>query len=206
MLFQKYCSQPRWLSYRQAPDEPDDMIMARYLWNVQLCEALYPSLNFIEIVLRNQVEAAISRHFGEGWLSEESSLLAAPEQSEIAKAKSKLKMPTRGHLVAELSFGFWTGLFKKHYRTRLWHQCIKDAFPYLNRKNRNPAYTYEKLNQVRRLRNRVFHHEPIWKHPHLGQQHQLIIEALSWVSPDLPNVLSRVDRFPDVLLNPAGVD
>ena len=36
-----------------------------YLWNVALCESLYPCLNSIEIALRNAIHDAASSNFGD---------------------------------------------------------------------------------------------------------------------------------------------
>jgi hypothetical protein len=200
MILKKHISQPRWLSYQRQANDDDERILACYLWNIQLCEALYPSLHLVEVVLRNQMDAIISQHFGEAWLSEHSPLLADTEQTHITKAKSKLKpTTTRGHLVAELPFGFWTGLFRKHYRNTLWHQCIKATFPYLKLHHCNPSYVHQTLNDIRRLRNRVFHHEPIWKYPNLPQKHQAISSVLGWMSPDLSNALAGIDRFSTIV-------
>ena len=44
-------------------------VIAAYVWNIALCESLYPCLNSIEIALRNSIHDSASRHFGdEYWL------------------------------------------------------------------------------------------------------------------------------------------
>src|SRR5689334_21061592 len=49
-------------SYRRGGAD-DEEALARYLWNIALCEALYPSLHFLEIALRNAVfEAAAATY------------------------------------------------------------------------------------------------------------------------------------------------
>jgi hypothetical protein len=168
MVMEAYLSKPRWNSYRVSSDETDEEILKRYLCNIQLCEALYPILHLAEVVLRNQMDTTISAVFGDAWLSEESTVLGAYEKSEVLKARQKLTHNSRGHLIAELQFGFWTGLFKKHYRNVIWHQCIKPMFPYLSKVNRHAGFVSVRLDDVRRLRNRVFHHEPILEIPQLG--------------------------------------
>jgi hypothetical protein len=44
--------------------EPEEQLIRRYLWNVQLGEALYPVLHFTEIALRNRLHEALSRRAG----------------------------------------------------------------------------------------------------------------------------------------------
>jgi hypothetical protein len=94
--------------------EPEEQLIRRYLWNVQLGEALYPVLHFTEIALRNRLHEALSRRAGrEAWY--EHFPLESREASAISDAKNLLQRRARpvtpGRLVAELHFGFWCSLF-----------------------------------------------------------------------------------------------
>ena len=40
-----------------------DRAVALYLWNIALCESLYPLLNLSEITLRNRFHQVLSQHF-----------------------------------------------------------------------------------------------------------------------------------------------
>lgn len=52
--------------YRQhAPADKDISLLARYLWNVQLCEALYPAIQCLEVTLRNSIHGAATTTFGQ---------------------------------------------------------------------------------------------------------------------------------------------
>lgn len=42
-----------------------EVALARYLWNVALSEALYSSLQFCEVSLRNTLHTFLSQHYGE---------------------------------------------------------------------------------------------------------------------------------------------
>lgn len=42
---------------------PRQELVARYLWNMALCEALYPSLHAIELALRNTISSAAERMY-----------------------------------------------------------------------------------------------------------------------------------------------
>lgn len=54
-----------------------------------------------------------------------------------------------------------------------------------------------RLNKVRHLRNRTFHHEPIWHWADLLQQHNELIETIGWINPALQETVKiLVDRFP----------
>lgn len=53
------------------------------------------------------------------------------------------------------------------------------------------------LNQVRELRNRVFHHEPLlWLMPDLCEQHGKGVTLVRWLDPHLADWLARHDRLP----------
>jgi len=56
----------------------------------------------------------------------------------------------------------------------------------------------KRLHPVRHLRNRVFHHEPIWHWRDLVQQHNELLEAISWINPAMLEMIKVLDRFPDV--------
>lgn len=65
------------------------------------------------------------------------------------------------------------------------------------RRLRTRANLAQRFNEVRKLRNRIFHHEPIWYWP-LKQKHERILEAIHWIEPAMVDLISTVDRFPDV--------
>lgn len=53
------------------------------------------------------------------------------------------------------------------------------------------------MNQVRDLRNRVFHHEQLlWLNPALIDLHSKGIEVVGWLDPQLAQWLSQYDRLP----------
>ena len=54
------------------------------------------------------------------------------------------------------------------------------------------------MDRIRRLRNRVFHHEPIWHLPDLPKQHELILETIGWISPAMLAATRLLDRFDSV--------
>ena len=53
-----------------------------------------------------------------------------------------------------------------------------------------------KLNEIRKLRNRVFHHEPILNLMKVQATHQSLCRILGMLSPDLLAWNQSNDRFP----------
>jgi hypothetical protein len=76
------------------------------------------------------------------------------------------EQPTTGKVIPELKFVFWEQMFTKRHDLRLWNAHIKSIFP-----EHLPSMTvrdlrkriYSDLDAIRKLRNRIAHHEPIFK-------------------------------------------
>lgn len=96
-------------------------------------------------------------------------------------------MFTVGRIISELSFGFWTSLFDKKYDSTFWKRrdLIRAALPNMPNHMRTRHILAKRFNEIRRLRNRVFHHEPIWNISNLTQQHENIVKALNWLNSDV---------------------
>lgn len=57
------------------------------------------------------------------------------------------------------------------------------------------------INDIRALRNRVFHHEPIWNLPTLPRRHMQLLEFIGWINPACRDMLGLIDRFTDTYSN-----
>jgi hypothetical protein len=188
----------------------DEEVLARCLWNASLCEALYPSLHFLEVALRNLVSEAAAATYPPTsagnvcWL-EQPGILHAEEARMVRAAAQRLcrrgKPVEPGRLVAELSFGFWTTLFDVRYEQNrvLWPRLFgQKIFAHAPRQKRSRKALSPLLNRVRHLRNRAFHHEPIWHWSDLADHHALVCDLLGWMSPELRAMVAAFDRFPRV--------
>lgn len=189
----------RLLSYRKANESELDAV-ARYVWNVRLCEALYPAFHFLEVALRNRLHDTIARVTGdELWLS--SAPLLPYERDAVEKAchelSSKGKSTDSNRIIAELQFGFWTGLLSSRYEPIFWRrpQGLFRAFPGLPNTSRPLNVLSGRYTSVRHFRNRVFHHEPIWKDSQLLHKHDELIEAISWICPVTSRLTQATDEF-----------
>ena len=88
---------------------------------------------------------------------------------------------SNGAIVAELSLGFWVSLVAQRYAETLWKKCLFRAFT-CNGRHMNRKHVHQRLNALRRFRNRVAHHEPIIFND-LANTHAELIEAISWMCP-----------------------
>jgi hypothetical protein len=159
-----------------------ELAVRLYEQNTLLAESLYGVLQGLEVSLRNTMHAQLAGDYGRAdWYD---ALKLEPEQSAmLRKAKDILakegKSLDAGRVVAELSFGFWTGLTGPKYDV-LWRDHLVKIFP------RRPVQRVEvqtRLNSIRKLRNRIAHHEPILFSGRLQKYVNQIFDTISWMSP-----------------------
>ena len=194
-------SSDRLQPYRQGNPQDDLAAYATYAWNIAICESLYPALCCAEIALRNAIHSAATRRFGNDfWFV---GRLERPEQEQLDRLRrridpSKGKSLSAADFVSGLNLGFWVNLFMGRYEQILWPRMLQDVFPYATRRQASREPVYQRLNRIRRLRNRVFHYEPIWHWPDLRERHRLILQTIGWISPAMLSLARLLDRFPSV--------
>lgn len=214
----KSISRVRLEAFRKSPQETDFDLLGRYAWNMAVCEAFYPTLHTFEVALRNAVFHAVEQQYPATasnyndipcWLDfkKQYSVLHKKQWDKVRKAKgyirSRGKQLTPGRLIAELNFSFWTALFNPFYGyqnpndPRFWPGLLLDVFPHLPKSQRRRLFVFKRLERFRVLRNRIFHHEPIWTRD-LKRDHQELLESIGWISPDLRHTVVEFDTFPAI--------
>lgn len=147
------------------------------------------------------MNSAIGASYDDPWWFQDPAIMVGKRERDTEEA-AELRILDRDEsltapaIVSELTFGFWSGLLTKLYEPVIWSRpnVIVDAFPYAEGLNRTRKNLFERFDEIRRLRNHVFHHEPIW-HFDLASKHGNTIEALGWLDPSLQNVTKVLDRF-----------
>jgi hypothetical protein len=196
-------SPQRLLAYRDPADRDAADGVARYLWNLALVGAMQPVLHTLEVTFRNEVHRAAAkitatRGFAHdripSWLDAKPTMLMEHEQRKVENAKDLLgsdaRSQTEGHLIAKLDFGFWVALCRHSYDDwrssgpRLWPRALEYSFRWRPAHITTRSQLHRRFDAIRDFRNRVAHHEPIWDRDYLNQ-HEYIIESLSWMSPKL---------------------
>ena len=181
-----------------------DLTLARYMLNMALSESHYPTLQFAEIALRNAVHRELTARCGtDAWYDSPMARLTPWQQDKVVEAKAALarnrKPPTPGRMVAELTFGFWTGFFNNaHARTGIGSYLARYAFPHAPSPQQYQSKLDRRWLKIRDLRNRVFHHERILHWTDLDARHQEILEIISWISPELHDLVKSLDRFASI--------
>jgi len=170
-----------------------------YSWNTLLSESLYASLQALEVSLRNSIQNNATQYFNNPLWFEDVNRMKPFNIKSISAAKKSLAKQRKnidaGRIVAELNLGYWISLFYAHYEQILWRPLIKKIFPKMDPSQNNRKSLSARLEKIRKLRNRVFHFEPIW-YLNLEERHAEIIEVLSWIEPAMVELLKPVDNFP----------
>lgn len=173
-----------------------------YGWNADISGALYTPLQGLEITLRNALHDVLSSAYSTGWYANPSVPLDSYAITDIAKAKATLQrrnaIITSPNMIAELSFGFWVSLLAGTYHNSLWTPVLHKAFPNLSGMKHKAVY--HTLNHLRKPRNRIAHHEPIFKR-HLQADYISIITAIQWISPETAQWVDGESTFNAVWKN-----
>lgn len=215
MQFQKiqlYLSFSRIDRYQKATGDSQSKSIQLYKANIKIAQAFHPILGILEVVLRNKINAILSSYFNDpDWIINQKNgfmndanltyqdrksgelltndyLKSCVEKSENRLKKLKIVV-TSGKIIADQNLGFWTDLFE------LTNYKILRGKP-IQIFNHLPAGTgrtniCERLNKVRKFRNRINHNEPICFHEtkisftYAEDVYKSITELLKWIDPEL---------------------
>lgn len=203
---------PRLTRYRAAAaDDPDAVIL--YCWNIQLGEALLPTLGILEVTLRNAVHDALKQQTGQDfWFKD---VLQVPMYRNIVDVIGGIigrqgHIPTVDKVISEITFGFWPKLFGQNYNKRWWDPTD----PLLAKVLRGHAkvardtrtHFERRLEYAVNLRNRIVHQEAIFQgvgalnRPRMpiDELHDQLLETIGWISSDAEKLARCLDRFDQV--------
>jgi len=192
ILIDKIISKERMMPYLARNQNDLDKAILHYKINILISEAFYPLLSVLEIGLRNSIDYQLTKAFNDRqWFECDQFVKFATnyQTNRIAEARKSLvqaqKEYTPGRMISELPFGFWTSLFDAHFEKTLWKN-LRLAFPNCPKQNRKRKAMSTKFNSIRKLRNRIFHHEAIsWSLVSLNQYKQGLSEGIEWLDKDL---------------------
>ncbi len=163
--------------------------LALYAWNSQVSAAMLSPLHMCEVVIRNAVSDALTGEYGDRWPwnpAFEKSLPTSGKFNMRAHLTTKRKgKPTTGKVIPELAFVFWEKMFTGRFDGNVWNRHLANVMPHLD-----PSWNTQTargkvnkdINQIRALRNRIAHHEPIIKRS-LSDDFQLIQELIGFRCP-----------------------
>lgn len=175
-----------------------------YLWNAELAAAFHLPLQAVEVALRNRIGGALIAVHGARWWEAGAftGLLRDSEYENLRWLLSRIPhadgtAAEQAWIMGRLGFGFWVALLDGTFNTTIWSRRLALDFPALPvRVDRHGLRT--RLIAVKQLRNRVAHHEPVFKGgPDIAYKETL--EALSWLCPHKAAWVRRHSRVPALL-------
>jgi hypothetical protein len=240
-------SAPRLNSYRTFfQPQTDEELLAIYRWHEDLCTHFNHILKWAEVAMRNGFHVALSAHHGvhgsadaRDWYNHiqlsKHSLDSVHKITHRANGTPRKPAPTPDDVVAKLTLGFWPALLEVERdaagNRMSWHQILPSMVP--GHRHTQEAYWSHQANrdalQARLelctyLRNRIAHHEPIWKQgallketkprhrrvpavqapapstpaealARLQLQHARVMELLHWLSPAAARLVGQSTAF-----------
>ncbi|HXW58598.1 MAG TPA: hypothetical protein VEJ23_03875, partial [Solirubrobacteraceae bacterium] len=173
-----------------------------YVWNAQISAAAFETLHHVEVLLRNAVDEQFtpvdpSATVGATWLTDPAILNEASRRrvsETVERVRREGKSPTRGRVVAGLSFAFWRALFDRKYE-RLWVAQLHRAFPAGSGQRTEVA---KLMSNLVPFRNRLAHHETIVRRP-IASHYEEILTLAALIDPDARVWLESVSRVDRVL-------
>ncbi|MDO5116095.1 MAG: hypothetical protein Q4D58_08380 [Synergistaceae bacterium] len=194
------------------PSSANGPFVALYYTIQSASSMFYPTIQILEVCLRNKIHEALVDFFT--GRAKSITLPGKPTewylwlprnihtQKEIKKVLSRASKEIRnrqlipGDIISRLSFGSWCSILedRSDNKDRLfyWTGVEKSIFPNTQMKKRQ---IMAEIKWANALRNRLFHHEPIWTgsgvtsikdaYKTLKNKHKRLLNIIKMMSPEL---------------------
>lgn len=184
-----------------------DRALQLYAWNAQISSAYLLPLHLYEVILRNAIADAIALRYGKNWVYEAYFVNSLPDPAHGYSPKRDLlsvrvQHTTIGKIIPELKFAFWEQMLTKRHDGRIWDAHIKTVFPFLP-VTATTAQSRSLLNgfcyNIRKIRNRIAHHEPIFNQSTLNTALIDIYTSISYRSDEATEWLTQLETVSNLL-------
>jgi len=201
-------SAPRFATYLRSADNDRERALMLYRWNMAVSAAFAIPLHLLEIASRNGVVQGIEAIHGEAWPWTRGFILTLQNPTDRAKfnprhalQKCARRHRTTGKVVADMNFGFWERILLGAQHPIIWNTQFDPCFPG-SPATQSPTARREELRRdlerIRKLRNRVAHHEPIFMRDLRGDL-DLISKIVKWRSPTASRWLHDIETVTEWL-------
>lgn len=151
-------------------NDEDMSALTLYAWNAEVSGALLACLHICEVVVRNAISDALDSIYGDRWPWEQTFERSLPDPDRGYNPRKDLRKARRGkqttgQVIPELKFVFWQKMFTRRHDTRIWNHHLLRVMPNIDNAEHIPILRnslHHDLEQLRELRNRIAHHEPIF--------------------------------------------
>jgi hypothetical protein len=203
-------SEPRFGPYLAFYGGREDLALRLYAWNATIADALWGPIGVVEVVVRNAIHGQLAERAGRpDWWEDKPlwSALLSREQRGVEDALTSLTSrgmgtPTGDDVVAAASLGLWTGLLSEgkprdplhNYEGNLWRPRLRRGFP--NYVGSRKAL-FSELMEIKDIRNRVAHHEPVFK-VNVYRIVGMVARVAGYVSADAEAFIRTNERVPAI--------
>ncbi|MCV4342727.1 Abi family protein [Pseudomonas capsici] len=143
-----------------------------YAWNAHVSGSLLTPLHICEVAVRNAVSDALKLVYGDHWPWDKNFENSLPvskgygyqQRQDLIDTRNRFR--TTDRIVVELKFVFWEKMFTSRHDQRIWNTHLFSLFPNLDPTKTVSAHRLRlatDLEAIRLLRNRIAHHEPIFR-------------------------------------------
>ncbi|MGC3905396.1 hypothetical protein ACYB2S_12505 [Corynebacterium variabile] len=178
--FSKLVSPDRFSTYLNATD--GELIKARrlYVWNAELAGAWWGPISLTEVVIRNSLNRQMAATYGDSWWHADPFPANAHTKGKVDEAlyyldKKNVLSPSSGDVVGASTFGLWTGLLHRANAQRLWRGNLEHVFSNDPGHSCSRGRAFELVTDVKRLRDKIAHHEPIFSEHHEQMFRSLVL-------------------------------
>lgn len=189
--FERAISKPRLNSYRGYFRTRNlEEAIGLYMWNTELSTCFSSLLSLFEITLRNRIHRAMSLRYSTrgaqqsfAWYDAIRGSLPSETKNKIDKVLivrqgnawvPRVPAPSPDEVVSRVTFGFWPAILshidkRVNYADVIFpqifpnHSLSANPADWLVKANRTAALNY--IYEINSFRNRIAHHEPLWKFP-----------------------------------------
>lgn len=133
-----------------------------YEWAARMSAACFTTVGHLEVLLRHALDSCLAEMLDEEsagipWFLRNTPLMSGRSEA-VATVRERLgTRESRDQIVANLSFGFWSGMFNTRH-DELWKHGLHRALPNGPGLRKNVAVPIE---AIRKFRNRLAHHDSI---------------------------------------------
>lgn len=174
-------------TYLTASGFDTERALKMYEWNVEIGATFHLPIQATEVALRNRISEAFVDVYGASWWKQRNFLAVLPPEgrADIDTAERRIRHMNHSvnspRIIATLSFGFWAGALKPRFNPAVWSQGITKYFP-----GAEPDVTRALIDEwcatTVKLRNRIWHHEPVFN-MNLSQHYSDLMKLLNAACP-----------------------
>jgi hypothetical protein len=210
-------SEARTARYLTAASGDLDRATDLYLWATELSGSLHAQISFVELAVRNAIDPQLAswnaqQHGGSAlWTAHNATqqplynILAKDIREARRRAEKEANLRADDHhrsgdivnhddIVAQLMFGTWVKVLRPvteqeaaEPQKLLWQQAVQQAFPHATQADSGRVQIGNQLDALRRLRNRVAHHDNLLEVNVHGRLNGML-SVLAKIDPDYPSL------------------